>query len=144
MGTAQKALLLSIVFAVFPVGLVEAHELSGLLDDNGQRPRLYLPLANAGPEHIPVVINELLASSVRHFADPQGEYDDWIELYNPGDAPIDAGGMYLTDDVSEPTKWRIPSGDPAQTTIPPRGYLLIWADKDVADPGLHAAFALDA
>jgi hypothetical protein len=144
MGTAQKALLLSIVFAVFPVGLVRAHELSGLLDDNGQCPRVDLPLADAGPGNTPVVINELLASSVRYFADPQREYDDWIELYNAGDAPIDAGGMYLTDDVSEPTKWRIPSSDPAQKTIPARGYLLIWADKDTADPGLHAGFALDA
>ena len=35
-------------------------------------------------------------------------------------------------------------GKPAQTTIPPHGYLVIWADKDTADPGLHAAFSLDA
>ena len=144
MGTPNKALLLSIVFAVFPVGLVGAHGLSGGPDDNLQPTHQDMPLAGAGPEHIAVVINELLASSVRYFADPQGEYDDWIELYNPGDAPIDAGGMYLTDDASMPTKWRILSGDPAHTTILPHGYLLIWADKDVADPGLHAAFGLDA
>ena len=84
----------------------------------------------------------LLTPNVSNTSDPQGEFDDWIELYNGADVAIDVGGMYLTDDVSAPTKWRIPLGDPAQTTIAPRGYLLIWADKDDADPGLHATFSL--
>ena len=91
-----------------------------------------------------VVINELLASNVSYVADPQGEFDDWIELYNGADAPIDVGGMYLSDDASTPTKWQIPPDDPVQTTIAPHGHLLIWADKDVADEGLHATFSLDA
>ena len=50
----------------------------------------------------------------------------------------------MTDDVSEPTRWRFPSDDPAATTIPSGGYLLIWADGDVADSGLHAGLELDA
>ncbi len=91
-----------------------------------------------------VVINELLAANVKSIADPQGEYDDWLELYNPGDEPVDVGGMYLTDDVSEPTKWRIPTGSAALTTIAAKGYLVIWADKDVTPQGLHASFSLGA
>ncbi len=91
-----------------------------------------------------VLINELLASNSKNMADPQGEYDDWIELYNPDDAPIEAGGMYLTDDLAVPTKWQLPTGGPIPTTIPPHGYLLIWADNQVTDPGLHAAFKLSA
>ena len=100
----------------------------------------------AGEDSVPIriVINELLAANVEYLADPQGEFDDWIELYNPGDTPLDAGGMYLTDDVASPRKWQIPLGRPAETTIPPHGYLLVWADRDMADPGLHAAFSLDA
>jgi hypothetical protein len=101
------------------------------------------PLPANAADAAPVVINELLASN-NSLADPQGEFDDWIELYNLGNAAVDAGGMYLTDDPSAPTKWRIPLGQAAQTTIPPHGYLLIWADRDTADPGLHASFALDA
>ncbi|HNS19022.1 MAG TPA: lamin tail domain-containing protein [Sedimentisphaerales bacterium] len=92
----------------------------------------------------PVVVNEVMASNVTSYADPQGEYDDWIELYNTTDAPIDAGGLYLTDDQSEPRKWQIPTGDPALTTIPAQGFLLIWADGDTGDPGLHADFGLGA
>jgi hypothetical protein len=91
-----------------------------------------------------VVINELLASNTRTSADPQGQYDDWIELYNAGDTAVDVGGMYLTDDVTEPRKWQIPTGDAVLTTIPAKGFLLIWADGDTQDPGLHADFSLSA
>jgi len=93
---------------------------------------------------IPLVINELIASngSDGGFADPQGDYDDWIEIYNSGDAAIDMGGMYLTDDLNEPTRWQIPDNSPVETTISAHGYLLIWADNDIADGTLHAGFSL--
>jgi hypothetical protein len=100
--------------------------------------------ADGDPGRFPVVINELLASNVDYVADPQGEFDDWIELYNTGDVAVDVGGLYLTDDTAAPTKWQIPVGKAAQTTIPPHGFLLIWADKETADPGLHASFSLNA
>lgn len=93
---------------------------------------------------VPVVINELMASNISSTADPQDQYDDWIELYNAGDGAIDVGGLYLTDDVSEPRKWQIPVGNPTLTTIPAKGFLLIWADGDTEDPGLHADFSLSA
>jgi hypothetical protein len=90
------------------------------------------------------VINELLASNGRILADPQGEFEDWIELHNPGDAPANLAGMYLTDDLAEPTKWQFPKNNPALTTVPARGYLLVWADGEVGDAGLHAIFQLSA
>ena len=98
----------------------------------------------AQTEAVPVVINELLASNNHNMPDPQGQYDDWIELHNRGDVPVDVGGMYLTDNPDEPTQWQFPMGNPALTTIPPQGYLLVWADNDVGDPGLHAGFKLSA
>ena len=97
-----------------------------------------------GAEAAPVVINEVLASNSRYQADPQGQYDDWIELHNRSDVPVDLAGMYLTDDPDEPAKWQFPTGKPALTTIAPQGYLLVWADNDVAAAGLHAAFKLSA
>ncbi|MBN2181917.1 MAG: lamin tail domain-containing protein [Sedimentisphaerales bacterium] len=87
-----------------------------------------------------VVINELMASNSNCIQDPQGQYDDWIEFYNYGTNTVDLGGMYLTDDSSIRTKWQIPNS----TTIPAGGYLLIWADNDTTNPGLHANFKLDA
>ncbi|MFH1719464.1 MAG: lamin tail domain-containing protein, partial [Planctomycetota bacterium] len=92
----------------------------------------------------PLAINELMASNRSSIRDPQGQYDDWIEIYNYGTATINVGGMYVTDDMSNPTKWRIPSNNSTATTIRSRGYLLIWADDDTANSGLHANFKLDA
>ena len=65
-------------------------------------------------------------------------------MYNRGDAPVNLGGMYLTDDPAEPTKWQFPKNSAALTTIPAHGYLLVWADNEVGDAGLHAAFKLSA
>ncbi len=105
-----------------------------------------LAIVQAQQDQGPLVINELLAANagtaVFNVKDPQGENEDWIELYNRGDTAIDLGGMYLTDDPSVPKRWRIPLGHPELTTINPDTYLLIWADNDEADPGLHAGFKL--
>jgi len=107
---------------------------------------LFVALLLTGP--IPagaaVRINELMASNSGTIQDPHGDYDDWIELYNAGATAIDAGGLYLTDDPEAPTKWQIPKDDPALTTVPSKGYLLIWADNDPTAGGLHANFKLDA
>ncbi len=92
----------------------------------------------------PVVINEILAANRSAVQDPQRDYDDWVELYNPSGMTFDVGGMYLTDDSSDLTKWQFPTDAPATTTIAPRDYLVIWADGDVSAAGLHAGFKLDA
>ena len=96
------------------------------------------------PPQILLVINEFMASNNNNIEDPQQQYDDWIEIHNYGVDAVDIGGMYLTDNLSDPVKWKIPINDPALTTIEPSGHLLIWADGDISDPGLHANFKLDA
>jgi hypothetical protein len=89
----------------------------------------------------PVVINELMASNTTALADPQGEYDDWLELRNLTDQLVDLTGRYLSDEPNNPRKWAFPAG----TTIAPNGFLLVWADEDgSATAGLHASFKLDA
>ena len=95
-------------------------------------------------EGIPLVINEFMASNSNTVRDPQGDYDDWIEIRNIGPYPIDVGNMYLTDNLATPTKWRIAGSRLGITTIPPGGYLLVWADEDAASLGLHASFKLSA
>ena len=135
MEMRKKALLLSVALALFQMRPLNA--------DAADATTVRALAADGSLRRAPVVINELLASN-KSLADPQGEFDDWIELYNLGATPVDIGGTYLTDDPSAPTKWQIPVGRAVQTTIPPHGYLLVWADKDMADPGLHAAFSLDA
>ncbi|MBK1875949.1 CotH kinase family protein [Pelagicoccus mobilis] len=87
-----------------------------------------------------IVINEFMASNDTALADPQGDYDDWIELKNLTDAEFDLSGMFLTDNANNPRKWEIPAG----TTIPANGFLIVWADEDGSDEGLHANFKLSA
>src|SRR4030042_6960163 len=93
---------------------------------------------------VTLVINEFMASNSTSIQDPGGNFDDWIEIYNYGVNSIDTGGMYLTDNPSVPTRWRIPANNPVVTTIPAGGCLLIWAEHDTTDAGLHATFKLDA
>jgi len=87
-----------------------------------------------------LVINELLASNDVIAADQDGEFDDWIELYNNGDSAIDLAGYSLSDDPEDLTKWTFPS----ETTIPAGGYVVVWADSDDDQVGLHASFKLSA
>ncbi|HSW01458.1 MAG TPA: lamin tail domain-containing protein [Sedimentisphaerales bacterium] len=100
--------------------------------------------AGLNTNEVPVVINEVLASNSRVLADPQGQFDDWIELHNRGNEAVNLAGLYLTDDPAVPTKWRFPTTHASLTTIAPQGYLIVWADGDTAAAGLHAAFKLDA
>ena len=46
--------------------------------------------------NIDVVINELMSDNVTAVADEAGEFDDWIELYNNSNAPIDISGYGLS------------------------------------------------
>ena len=89
-----------------------------------------------------LVINELMADNGATVADPQGHYDDWIEIYNSGPGTVDLGGMYITDDLLNPTQWQFPAG----TVLGQDSYLLVWADEDILDnpSGLHANFKLSA
>jgi len=75
-------------------------------------------------------INEFMASNDTAYPDENGEFDDWIEIYNPGTTPVDIGGWYITDDLAVPDEWQIPATQPDSTTVPARGFLLLWADKE--------------
>ena len=56
-----------------------------------------------------IVINEYSAANYDTYTDNYGEYEDWVELYNPTAAAVDINGWALTDKVSNPLKWIIPS-----------------------------------
>lgn len=91
-----------------------------------------------------IFINEILASNSTGITDEAGQHEDWVELYNAGTSPVDVGGMHLTDDLGQPTKWKIPTTNPAKTTIQPGGFLLFWCDGEPAQSILHTNFKLSA
>ena len=86
-----------------------------------------------------IVINEFMADNETSVTDQDDEYDDWIELYNNTDTDISLQGWYLTDDAAEPDMWVFPD-----VSIPANGYLIVWADNDEEQDGLHANFKLSA
>ncbi len=87
-----------------------------------------------------VVINELMASNQVTATDENGEFEDWIELYNTGSAAVDISGWYITDNPDNLDKWAFPAG----TIIAPNTYLILWADEDSSQGPLHANFKLAA
>ncbi len=82
-------------------------------------------------------INEFMADNDNFIMDLQGDYDDWLEIYNDESEPINLAGMTLTDNFALPEKWTFPD-----TVLQPGGYLVVWCDEDVNDAGLHANFKL--
>lgn len=95
-----------------------------------------LPLAAAGN----IFINELMADNSNTATDYYGESNDWIELYNSSNTAVDISNLFLTDDPLNYSKWGFPAG----TAIPANDVLIIWADEDSSQLGLHANFKLSA
>jgi len=98
-------------------------------------------------EDVPTLyINEFMANNASCCPDTDGdkdEFDDWIEVYNPGTTPIDIGGMYFSQDKDEPLGYQIPKSDSKLTTIQPGGFLLLWADGNPEQGVLHIKFKLN-
>jgi len=95
--------------------------------------------STAPPSWSGVVINEFMASNDATVADEAGEYDDWVELHNNGDQLAELRGLYLTDDLAQPTRWMLPD-----VTLAPGAHLLIWCDDDTEQGPLHTNFKLSA
>ncbi|MBK8944785.1 MAG: CotH kinase family protein [Ignavibacteriae bacterium] len=86
-----------------------------------------------------ILINEVLSSNINNLIDLEtGEYVDWIELYNVSDSLVNISGYFLTDDISDSTKWQIPSN----TILDSNSYLVIIADDK--NYNLHTNFKIDA
>lgn len=73
-----------------------------------------------------IYINEIYSSSG----------NDWLEIYNHGDAEADIGGYFIYDDAAD--KYELPAG----TKVAAKGFLVLFCDE-TAD-GLHTNFRLSA
>ncbi|MBN1996105.1 chitobiase/beta-hexosaminidase C-terminal domain-containing protein [candidate division KSB1 bacterium] len=73
-------------------------------------------------------------------SDRDGDYPDWIEIYNPGQTEIDMTGYGLSDDPEEPFKWIFP-----QTVLEPNQFKLVFASAKnhlTENPHLHTNFKI--
>ncbi|HEX2748258.1 MAG TPA: LamG-like jellyroll fold domain-containing protein, partial [Verrucomicrobiales bacterium] len=89
---------------------------------------------------LPPRMTEFMASNDGFLKDGDGNYSDWIELYNPNTFSLEFGGYALKDST---TTWVLPN-----VQVPAGGYLLVFASgqavPNYVDAGgfLHTTFEL--
>ncbi|MBQ9324501.1 MAG: lamin tail domain-containing protein [Clostridia bacterium] len=97
-------------------------------------------LATAGA----LIINEVMASARSGLPDEDGEYADWVELYNTTDQPVSLDNYALSDNEAKPLKWRFPQN----AVVAPHGYYLVFCSgKDRRDDPTaipHTNFGISA
>jgi len=136
-------------WATAPSGLFNVTGIGGQFDgaapylDNYQIFPMYFTDIDTTSMPAPsLLINELMAENATAYQDENGDFDDWIELYNNGTTDISLAGLMLTNDMNDIAKFQIDvnSGE----MISAGGYAIVWADNETAQGDLHANFELDA
>ncbi len=87
-----------------------------------------------------ISINEIVSSNSSINSDEDGDFEDWIEIYNYGTTSVNLSGFGLSDQTDNPFKWRFPS-----IILEPKEFILIWAsDKNRTSnkDRLHTNFKL--
>lgn len=87
-------------------------------------------------------ISEIVASNSYTYKDDDGEYSDYIELFNSNSYDINLEGYRLTDSLYEVNKWRFPN-----ITIKSHEYLVIFAsgkNKCKESDKCHVNFKLNS
>tara|TARA_B100000508_G_scaffold55003_3_gene42755 strand:+ start:137194 stop:140178 length:2985 start_codon:yes stop_codon:yes gene_type:complete len=87
----------------------------------------------------PVVINEIQSSNSDTYLDESGDFDDWIEIYNPNDSIVNLKGYYLTDDPEDSTKYLIDN----DLLVAGNEHLVIWCDNENHEGVNHTNFSLN-
>ena len=78
-------------------------------------------------------LSEIMAEHQQGLQDEDGDFTGWIELLNGGGSTVNLGGWYLTDTLTNLTKWRFPG-----VGLLPDKYLVVFASaKDRTNDLLH-------
>ncbi len=84
-------------------------------------------------------INEIMSSNVSTLADKDGEYPDWLEIYNAGTTTLDLTNYGLSDNNSTPFEWTFPP-----VVIEPDSFLIVFAShKESQIPAVHYETIID-
>ena len=99
--------------------------------------------ANPSPSVPDLYINEFMASNDAALPGPQGDYPDWIEIYNGGEEAVMLGGYYMSDDLADPeAMYQIPSTYPDSVTVQPGDFIVFYANKGEASSVMNLNFKL--
>ncbi len=88
------------------------------------------------------ILNEIQTNNTL-LEDNTGNKEDWIEIYNPTTTTINLAGYYISDDKTNPARYQLPSNSTA-FTIPPAGFLLLWASGYPNRGTEHLGFQLNS
>ncbi len=88
-----------------------------------------------------IVINEFNATR-SGAQDEFGETEDWIELFNSGTEEINLNGLYLTDNFSNKTKFKIIESVANEMVLAPGAYKVFFADEQTEQGSFHLNFKL--
>jgi hypothetical protein len=94
------------------------------------------------PPSPPIIFSEISSNNSSLLEDEDGEYSDWIELYNHGETDVSLQNWALTDDTREPKKWIFPD-----ISLRPNQLLVIFAsgkDRRSSVGELHTSFKISA
>ncbi|PYK61573.1 MAG: hypothetical protein DME21_08730, partial [Verrucomicrobia bacterium] len=89
-----------------------------------------------------VIISEFMADNKKTLADENGQFPDWIEIYNTSAGTVNLNGWSLTDDPTRQARWFFPA-----TNLTAKGFMVIFAsgtNRAVLGQPLHADFSLKA
>ncbi len=87
-------------------------------------------------------INEVMPDNETVLEDGSGEHDDWLEIYNPNDEPVNLAGWYISEKSGNLRQYQFPATDASITTIPAKGRIIIWPDEQPGQGILHLNFRL--
>ncbi len=96
----------------------------------------------ADPNFIEPMINEVLIKNDYNWPDEYGQFEDWIEIHNKNNYPITVEEYFLTDDITNPTKFRLKPKN--ESVIPANGYQLFFASEEKNRGANHTNFKLSA
>jgi len=88
-----------------------------------------------------IKINEVLLYNDSGIVDEYQNRSPWIELFNTAYNSVNIGGCYLSNDASNPQKFKILKSAP-NAIIGSRDYSLFWADSDTLRGVNHLNFTL--
>ena len=83
-------------------------------------------------------INEVMVDNQTVIADPQGDYDSWVEIYNNNSTPADLTGLYI---ASDDTVYQFPRCQ-SPVMVPANGFVMLWADGEMSDGAEHLSLTL--
>src|SRR5882724_2559932 len=89
-----------------------------------------------------IISSEFMADNKSTLADENGQFPDWIEIYNTSAGTVNLNGWSLTDDPTHQARWFFPG-----TNLTSKGFMVVFADgtnRVVLGQPLHADFSIRA